>query len=57
MCFPYKERTQRDTYVNALFGLFLVAAIVALAILTTADTRPSIEYSYHKSELLNWGAK
>ena len=57
MCFPYRERARRDTYINALFGLFLVAAIVALAIITTADSRPTVEYQYHKNELLNWGTK
>ena len=57
MCYPYSERVRRDTYINALFGLFVVALVVALAILTTADSRPTIEYQLHKSELLNWGAK
>ena len=57
MCFPHEDRSKRDTYINAMFGLFVVAIIVALAILTTADSRPSIEYQLHKSELLNWGTK
>ena len=57
MCFPHEDRSKRDTVSNVLFGLFLVALVVSIAILMTAEMRPSVQYSYHKSELLNWGTK
>ena len=57
MCFPHEDRSKRDTVSNVLFGLFLVALVVSIAILMTAEMRPSVSYQYHKSELLNWGTK
>ena len=49
------DNHEHDHISRALFGLVVVAIIVALAILATGEVRPSIEYQLHKSELINWG--
>lgn len=55
MCYHFKRPTRDDTFANFAFGMTCLCIVVALAILFTAELRPSVDYQYHRSEIVNWG--